>query len=143
MAPPTAPAARLTAAELTTGWIAAMGMKVVEMGSERVELQWTVGPQHLQPFGLVHGGVLAGAVETACSIGATFCAGADTHVVGMELSTSFLQPAREGTLRCVATPIHIGRSSQLWEATVTNGEKEVLAIGRLRLSALPRGGGGK
>jgi 1,4-dihydroxy-2-naphthoyl-CoA hydrolase len=134
-------AATLTADELTTGWIAAMGMKLDEMGPDRVELQWTVGPQHLQPFGLVHGGVLAGALETACSIGAVCRAGPDAHVVGMELSTSFLRPARQGVLRCVATPVHVGRSSQLWEAVVTNGDQQLLAVGRVRLAAVPGRGG--
>lgn len=119
------------------GWTGAMGMSLDVAEPERVELSWTVGPEHLQPWGLVHGGVFCGAVETACSIGASLNLEPGLVAVGMENQTSFLRPVRSGALRVVATPRHRGRSSQLWQADVLDEQQRVVATGRLRLMAVP------
>lgn len=123
---------------MASGWIAAMGMTFTRVSPSEVTLVWTVGPQHLQPFGLVHGGVHCGAVETACSIGALAAAGPDVDVVGLENHTSFLRPVRSGELQVCATPVQVGRRSQLWEARITDGEGKLVASGRLRVFCSPR-----
>jgi 1,4-dihydroxy-2-naphthoyl-CoA hydrolase len=121
------------------GFGKAMGLRLVEQGPERVVIEWTIGPDHLQPLGLVHGGVFAGVVESACSIGAMHRAGAGQQVVGVENHTSFLRPARSGELRCVATPIHAGQTTQLWQAEITDGQGKLVSSGRLRLFNVPKG----
>lgn len=118
------------------GWVSAMGMSLDVAEPERVELSWTVGPEHLQPWGLVHGGVFCGAVETACSIGASLNAPPDMAVVGMEHQTSFVRAVRGGKLRVVATPRHRGRTSQLWQADVVDDQERLVASGRLRLMTI-------
>lgn len=115
------------------GWFGAMGMRLVQATAERVEVRWTVGPEHLQPFGLVHGGVYCGAVETVCSIGANLAAGAEAEVVGVENHTSFLRPVERGELQAVASPLHVGRVSQLWQADVLDEAGRRVATGRLRV----------
>lgn len=115
-----------------------MGMRVTRAEPALVELSLTVGERHLQPFGLVHGGVISGAVETVCSIGGSLNAGPDHTIVGMENQTSFLRPVREGTLRAIATPLHLGRTSQLWEARVLDERDRLVASGRLRMACLPK-----
>lgn len=122
------------------GWTAAMGMSFVKLSSEEVVLEWEVGPQHLQPFGLVHGGVYCGAVETVASVGALVTAGPSVQVVGVENQTSFLRPVSSGTLRCTGRAIHVGRQFQLWEAQVTDHEGRIVAAGRLRVFCSPRKG---
>jgi 1,4-dihydroxy-2-naphthoyl-CoA hydrolase len=116
----------------------AMGMTVESMSPTEVTLKWTVGPQHLQPLGLVHGGVYCGAVETACSLGAMTAAGPDVEVVGIENHTSFLRPVRSGELHVCATPVQVGRRAQLWDARVTDEEGKLVATGRLRVFCSPR-----
>lgn len=122
------------------GWSRAMGMRVLVLRPDEVVLQWTVGPEHLQPFGLVHGGVYCGAVETAGSIGALAAAGAGFAVVGVENQTSFLRAVGSGTLSARAVPVHVGRQFQLWEAKVTDEEGRIVAAGRLRVFCSPRKG---
>lgn len=122
------------------GWTKAMGMQIVTLSADEVVLEWTVGPEHLQPFGLVHGGVYCGAIETAGSIGALAVAGTGTQVVGVENQTSFLRAVSSGTLRARAVPVHIGRQFQLWEAKVTDQEGRLVASGRLRVFCSPRKG---
>jgi uncharacterized protein (TIGR00369 family) len=96
-----------------------------------------IGDAHRQPYGIVHGGVYAGIVETVASVGAALYALADgKSVVGLENSTSFLRAAREGVLRVTALPLTRGRRTQVWEGTVTDASGRVVATGRVRLLSL-------
>jgi uncharacterized protein (TIGR00369 family) len=110
-----------------------MGLYFVHAAPDRVEVEWTVGPEHLQPFGIVHGGVFSGVVETVCSIGAVMGAPPGKTVVGLENQTSFLRAVRSGKLRCVGTPVHQGRTTQLWQAEIQDEQGRVVSAGRLRL----------
>lgn len=121
-----------------TGFTRAMGMTYVRLTAEEVVIEWTVGPEHLQPYGIVHGGVHAGAIETACSMGAVVQAGPGVVIMGVENQTSFLRAVRSGTLTCRAVPLHPGRRLQLWEAKVTDGEGKLVATGRVRIFCDPR-----
>jgi 1,4-dihydroxy-2-naphthoyl-CoA hydrolase len=122
------------------GWTGAMGMRFVTLRADEVALEWTVGPQHLQPFGLVHGGVYCGAVETVGSVGALAALGSGYQVVGVENQTSFLRPVSSGVLRCTGTPVHVGRQFQLWQANVTDEQGRIVAAGRLRVFCSARKG---
>lgn len=121
----------------TDGWSKAMNLEFVSVSAELVEARWSVGPQHLQPYGIVHGGVHCGVVETLCSIGAAVAASERGHkggVVGLENHTSFVRAARAGTtLRARATPITRGRTTHVWEAQIVDDEDKVVATGRVRL----------
>ena len=122
------------------GWLAANGMRVMSASEDAVEVEWTVAKQHLQPFGIVHGGVHCGAIETVCSYGATLAARARGHqggIVGLENHTSFIRAVRLGThLRCRATPLTRGRTTQVWEAHVRDDKDRLVASGRVRLLAV-------
>jgi len=88
------------------GWNAAMGLRFVRATADEVIAECTVGPQHLQPYGLVHGGVYSGVIETVASVGAAVYG--MTHglsVVGLDNHTSCLRAVREGRLRVTAKPL--------------------------------------
>jgi 1,4-dihydroxy-2-naphthoyl-CoA hydrolase len=118
------------------GWVKAMGLSFVKASADEVEVEWTVGKEHLQPYGIVHGGVHCGVIETVCSVGAALSVASrgDTRgAVGLENHTSFIRAVREGAkLRCRATPITRGRTTQVWQAEVREGD-QIVATGRLRL----------
>ena len=122
---------------MRAGWATAMGLELVTITAQEVVIEWTVDDRHLQPFGIVHGGVHSGVVETACSLGASAAAAARGQIVmGIENHTSFLRAVRGGRLRATAKPIHVGQRAQLWEATIvelTGQEQRVIATGRVRL----------
>jgi len=119
------------------GWGAATGLRFTLATSDAVEAELTIGPQHLQPHGIVHGGVHCGVIESLCSIGATVAAGTrgdKGNVVGLENHTSFIRAVGAGTtLKARATPITRGRTTQVWEATITDASGAVVATGRVRL----------
>ncbi len=122
------------------GWNTAMGLRFTHATTEACTAELEVGPQHLQPYGIVHGGVHAGIIEAACSTGAAIVAmGRGQSVVGLENATSFVAAARGGTLRVTATPVTRGRRTQVWQATVTDAAGKTLATGRVRLLCLEAG----
>ncbi|HMJ11957.1 MAG TPA: PaaI family thioesterase, partial [Polyangiaceae bacterium] len=81
-----------TVATSPGGYNTAMGLSFVTATGDEVVAELEVGEQHLQPYGIVHGGVYCGAVETTCSVGAgLYSAAAGQAVVGVENHTSFLR----------------------------------------------------
>jgi uncharacterized protein (TIGR00369 family) len=96
-----------------------------------------VNERHLQPYGLVHGGVYATMIETVCSTGAALSVLADGKAtVGLENTTSFLRAVRSGWLRCKATPLVRGRRSHVWQADIRDEQQRLVATGRVRLLIL-------
>lgn len=119
------------------GWNKAMGLRFIKATKNEVVAELEIGPAHRQPYGIVHGGVHAGLVETVASVGAALYAMAEgKSVVGLENSTSFLRAAREGVLRVTALPLTRGRRTQVWEGKVTDSSGRAVASGRVRLLCL-------
>ena len=122
------------------GWNAAMGLRFVRATADEVVAEIEVGAVHRQPYGLVHGGVYAGMVETVASVGAALHAmSLGRTVVGLENHTSFLHAVREGVLRATARPLTRGKQTQVWEGTITDASGRVAATGRVRLLGLEAG----
>ncbi|HET8933850.1 MAG TPA: PaaI family thioesterase [Polyangiales bacterium] len=123
--------------KLRGGWAEANGLRFISVTDEETVVELTVADQHLQPYGIVHGGVHAGIIETICSMGAAFAARKRGHkggVVGLENHTSFIKAVRAGTLlRGTAVPVTRGRTTQVWEAKVTDPQGQVIARGTVRL----------
>jgi len=120
------------------GWVQAMGMTITHATKDEVRAELTVGQQHLQGYGIVHGGVHCGIIETLSSMGAyLFAREMGKQVVGLENSTSFIRAVRAGAkLHAVARPITRGRQTQVWQAQVLDEEERVVATGRVRLLCL-------
>ena len=123
-----------------SGFDARMGFQFLRATTEEVVLEYTVDERHRQPYGIVHGGVHCGVVESACSTGAGLAARErGQSVVGIENHTSFIRAARAGRIRVVATPLTRGRRSQLWQATARDEQGRLIATGRVRLLCLEAG----
>lgn len=122
------------------GYSAAMGMRFIEASTEGVTAEIDVGERHLQPFGLVHGGVYAGLVETVCSVAALLCVMPEAKsVVGLDNTTSFIRAVGSGTLRARSTPLHRGRRTHVWQCDIFDDHEQLVATGRLRLLVLDEG----
>jgi len=98
-----------------------------------------VGPEHLQAYGLVHGGVYCGVVETTCSVGAWVWARRfNLAAIGVENQTSFLHAVRPGArLKAVSRPVSRDRRTQVWDANIIDDQGRLVALGRVRLICLP------
>ena len=116
------------------GWVKEMEIEILAASPDEVTCQWKVGAKHLQPYGIVHGGVHCGVIETLASIGAALVARPrGQHVVGLENSTTFIRAVRSGTLRGVSRPVTRGRTSQVWEGWIRDDMDRLVAQGRVRL----------
>jgi 1,4-dihydroxy-2-naphthoyl-CoA hydrolase len=118
------------------GFDTLIGIEYVEASGERVVARWTVRPDLHQPYGIMHGGVHCAAVEGTASVGAAIWMGARGRVVGVANQTDFLRAVTEGELTATATPLHQGRSQQLWQVMVTDADRRVVARGQVRLQNL-------
>jgi 1,4-dihydroxy-2-naphthoyl-CoA hydrolase len=118
--------------ELPTGWVKEMGLRILEASAERVTCEWEVSEKHHQGYGIVHGGVHAGVIETLASLGAALAA-RPRRVVGLENSTSFIRAVRSGRLHAEARPVTRGRTTQVWEASIKDRDDRLVALGRVRL----------
>ncbi len=115
-----------------------MGLVFSLANADEVVASWQVEAHHRQPYGIVHGGVYCGVIEALCSTGAAISAMSTTgySVVGLENTTSFIRAVRGGRLTARARPVHRGRRSQVWEATVSDEQGRTVASGRVRLMCL-------
>jgi len=122
------------------GWTREMGIVILTATPDEVTCAFEVGQKHHQGFGIVHGGVHAGVVETLASIGAALVAKPrGQRVVGVENSTSFIRAVRSGRLHANARPVTRGRMSQLWEVWIRDEKEQLVAQGRVRLLCVDEG----
>jgi uncharacterized protein (TIGR00369 family) len=134
----TTPSGPLSGFDPTAGFIGLLGLQFDEVTSARVTAHLEIGEQHLQPYGLVHGGVYAAVAETLASIGAMVAAGSDGSgrgAVALENHTSFLRTARAGErVDAEATVRHAGRRVHQWAVTMRDAQDgRELATSTVRL----------
>ncbi len=116
------------------GWVKEMGVTILAASADEVTCAWEVAEKHLQGYGIVHGGVHCGVIETLASIGAALVAlPRGQRVVGLENTTSFIRAVRSGRLTASARPVTRGRTTQVWEAWVRDEKQDLVAQGRVRL----------
>ena len=122
------------------GFNEVMGLRFTQIEPDELVCELEVSRNHTQPYGLVHGGVYSGMIESACSTGAALSVYHDgKSAVGLENTTAFLRAVRSGVLTCIAKPVMSGRRSQVWEATVTDDKGRLAATGRVRMIVLEGG----
>lgn len=116
-----------------------LGIEFEEASPDRCVLTLSIDDRHLQPYGLVHGGIYCSLAETAASVGAAVYAMGQgmEGAVGVSNSTDFYRSMREGTIRAVATPIHQGRSQQVWQVEMSDpAEDRLVSRSQVRLHNL-------
>ena len=120
-------------------WGEALGIEILEVGDDLVRAQVEAGPQHQQPYGILHGGVYASIVEGAASVGAGMLAQKRGHagVVGVSNHTDFLRSHSTGLLEISARPLHAGRRQHLWEVLIHRASDGLLVSrGQVRFQVL-------
>jgi len=98
-----------------------MGIDFISMEPGRLTSRLIVRPELLAPNGYLHAAVIIALADTSCGYG-TFTdlpSGAQNFTT-IELKSNFLSTAREGVISCVATKVHSGRTTQVWDAQVTD-----------------------
>jgi uncharacterized protein (TIGR00369 family) len=116
-------------------FFAAAGLVLTSIRSDGVEGYIELGEDHHTPWGTVHGGVYATAVESAASAGGlAFAAERGMVAVGVNNNTNFVRPLTNGRVEVAARPLHQGRTQQLWQVEIVDQAGRLIATGQLRLA---------
>ena len=117
----------------------ALGITLVELTKERVVATMPVDERTRQPFGILHGGASVALAETVASLAATMNADLETsYVVGLEINANHVRAKRDGMVTGTATPIHVGRSTQVWEVKIVDEQQRLISVSRCTLAVVPR-----
>ena len=114
-----------------------LGIEFTEIGADYIEAKMPVDHRTKQPMGLLHGGASVALAETMGSIAATLQIDMKTQaVVGVEINANHLGSVREGYVIARVTPVHIGRSTQVWNIAIKNENGKKVAVSRITIAVL-------
>jgi 1,4-dihydroxy-2-naphthoyl-CoA hydrolase len=122
---------------LETGFDALYGLVVdtVDLDAGVITAHVDVTPEHLQPAGLVHGGVFASIAESITSIGTWWGVQADGKTAqGLSNQTSFLRPILSGRVHATARARHRGRTTWVWEVEISDDEQRLCSLVRMTIA---------
>lgn len=122
--------------EGSANYVSHTGIELTGFSVDHAEGRVEITPQHHQPYGVVHGGVYCTLIETLASTGAALWAMDQgmAGAVGLSNKTDFLRATTDGVLIGRASPIHRGRTQQLWQVDVTReSDGKLVAQGQVRL----------
>ena len=109
--------------------------EILEISENYIKSSIIVEDYHKQPMGMVHGGVIDTMAEASISYAAYYTQ--EGTWVGVNNNTDFIKAVTEGTIICEATPIKLGKRSQIWEAILSNND-EVCARSTVRLTNIDK-----
>ena len=116
-----------------------LGIEITEIGEDFVRGRMPVDQRTRQPYGLLHGGASVVLAESLGSIGAGLVvAGSGARVVGLDINANHLRAVREGWVTGTARPLHIGRTTQVWEIRLENDAGELSCISRLTMAVVQK-----
>jgi len=118
--------------------IAALGIVFTEIGPDFLRATMPVDGRTHQPFGLLHGGASALLAETLGSSAGGLSAPQGHGVVGIEINANHLRGVRAGSVTGTARPLHVGRSTQVWEIRIEDAAGKLVCISRLTLAVVPK-----
>jgi uncharacterized protein (TIGR00369 family) len=121
----------------TNTLMATLGIRYSAAGDGFLEATMPVESRHHQPMGILHGGATAALAESVASAAASLRLGNSGKLpVGTELSINHLRSVRSGSITARAEPIHLGRSTQLWQIDVHDDQKRLIAVAKLSVMLL-------
>jgi 1,4-dihydroxy-2-naphthoyl-CoA hydrolase len=122
--------------DISGAFVEFLGVTFLEATGDTVVATWDVRPELHQPHGILHGGVHCSVVETLASIGAGMWLADKGRVVGVNNNTDFFRAVVDGRLTSTATPLHRGRSQQVWFVETVDQNGRLAARGPVRLQTL-------
>ena len=116
-------------------------LKIVftEVGDDYLKAQISIGPHHLQPMGIMHGGVSCSLAETIASTAANYCVDAKTYYcVGLDINTNHIRQVTSGVLTATARPYHLGKKTQVWSIEIHDDNDKLISVSRLTVAVLQK-----
>ena len=113
-----------------------LGMEFLEVGDDFISARVPVDSRTKQPYGLLHGGVSVVLAETLGSCGAAFSVPEGYRAVGLDINANHLKGATSGWVTGTARPVHIGRTTQVWQIELKNDAGELTCVSRITMAIL-------
>jgi 1,4-dihydroxy-2-naphthoyl-CoA hydrolase len=113
-----------------------LGIEFLEVGDDFIRARVPVDKRTRQPYGLLHGGVSVVLAETLGSCGAAFAAPEGHRTVGLDINANHLKGVSSGWVTGITRPVHIGRTTQVWEIKLSNDAGELTCVSRITMAML-------
>lgn len=116
-----------------------LGIEITAIGDDYLEGTMPIDNRTKQPAGILHGGASVVLAESLGSIACSLMIDKETHYcVGQSIFANHIRPGISGLAHGKATPIHLGRKSQIWQIDLTNDEGKLICTCRLTMAILPK-----
>ena len=115
---------------------ATLGIEFLEVGDDFIKGRVPVDKRTRQPYGILHGGVSVVLAETLGSSAAASCAPDGHRVVGLDINANHIKATTSGWVTGIARPVHIGRTTQVWQIDMTNDAGELTCVSRITMAVL-------
>ena len=118
--------------------VAHLGIEFLEVGDDFLRARAPVDSRTRQPMGILHGGVSVLLAEALGSCGAAWAAPEGHRAVGLEINANHLRSASEGWVTGTARPIHVGRSTHVWQIELVDDKNRPTCVSRITIAILPK-----
>ncbi|HBK89474.1 MAG: hotdog fold thioesterase [Cyclobacteriaceae bacterium] len=116
-----------------------LGIELTRIGDDFLEAKMPVDRRTHQPFGLLHGGASVALAESLGSFAAHLTLDdQNKYCVGLEINANHLRSVRSGFVTGTARPLHIGRSTQVWEIKITNEQQDLVCVSRITMAVIDK-----
>ena len=113
-----------------------LGMEFTEVGDDFIKGRIPVDHRTCQPYGILHGGVSVVLAETLGSVGAAYACPEGFQAFGLDINANHLRSVSSGWVTGVASPIHIGRSTQVWQIELSDEQGRLVCVSRLTMAVM-------
>ncbi len=113
-----------------------LGIEFLEVGPDFIRARVPVDARTKQPYGLLHGGVSVVLAETLGSCGAAYSCPEGQRAVGLDINANHLKGATAGWVTGITRPVHIGRTTQVWQIDLSNDAGELTCVSRITMAVL-------
>ncbi len=116
-----------------------LDIKLVSAEKDKVVATMPIGPNHRQQVGYLHGGISVVLAESVASLGTVLNIDANKQMAfGLEINANHLRPKKEGQLTAVATPIHRGRTTHIWDIRISDENGKLICVSRCTVAVVDR-----
>jgi 1,4-dihydroxy-2-naphthoyl-CoA hydrolase len=114
-----------------------LGIKFTEMGSDFLAATMPVDERTKQPFGLLHGGASVALAETLGSVASNLVINTNLfYCVGLEINANHVKGVKEGVVKGICKPLHIGKQTHVWDIKIYNEQQKLVCVSRLTVAVL-------
>ena len=112
-------------------------LKFVEIGNDFLKMSMPVNSKTRQPYGFLHGGASCALAETVGSVSSSLVIDtAQFYCVGLEINANHLRSVTEGLVTAIAKPLHLGKSTHVWDIKISDEKEKLFCVSRLTVAIL-------